>query len=206
MNHSPKWGASYTPHNNTANQQLIDKLAELRKMVVRNAQPQARPLFRVTYQKPYPEFIDEQNPFPLNFKMSTFPTFRGEYNNVSSRDHIFKLSNHYVAFEDNPNYKLRLFGNSLVGLTSQWYSLLPPNSIANWGRIEMAFHEQFYKMELEMTIKDLVKVKQYKHESTKDFMMRFRKTMMRCQFPINHVQLIAIAQKALEAALEEEIL
>ncbi|KAM1790318.1 hypothetical protein ACFX12_034401 [Malus domestica] len=62
---SPKWGLSHTLPNNTANQQLRDELTKFRRMVVRNAQPQARPLFKVTYQKPYPEFIDEQNPIPL---------------------------------------------------------------------------------------------------------------------------------------------
>ncbi|KAM1462826.1 hypothetical protein ACFX1R_049168 [Malus domestica] len=173
-------------------------------MVVRNAQPQARSLFRIAYQKPYPDVIDEQNPFPLFFKMPAFPTFSGEDNSVSSKDHIFKFSNHCVAFEDNPNYKIRLFGNSLVGLASQWYFLLPPNSLANWGQMEMAFHEQFYRMEPEMTINDLIEVKQYEHESTKDFIMRFRRTRMRCQFPINHIQHIAIAQKALRLPLRKK--
>ena len=56
----------------------------------------------------------------------------------------------------------------------------------------------------EMTINDLVKVKQYKHKSTNDFMMRFRKTRMRCQFPINHVQLISIPQKALRLPLRNK--
>ena len=55
-----------------------------------------------------------------------------------------------------------------------------------------------------MTINDLVEVKQYEHESTEDFIMRFRKTRMRCQFPINHVQLIAIAQKALRLPLRKK--
>ena len=91
----PRWDLRpHTPPNNAANQQIRDELAELRRMVVRNAQPQPHPLFRIAYQKPYPEFIDEQNPFPLNFKMPAFPTFSGEDNNVSSRDHIFKFSNH----------------------------------------------------------------------------------------------------------------
>ncbi|KAM1465206.1 hypothetical protein ACFXTO_044765 [Malus domestica] len=136
--------------------------------------------------------------------MSAFLTFSVKDSNVSSRDHIFKFSNHYVAFEDNPNYKLRLFGNSLVGLPSQWYSLLPPNSIANRGQIEIAFHKQFYRVEPEMTINDLVEVKQYKHESTEDFMMRFRKIRMRCQFPVNHAQLISIAHRALRLPLRKK--
>ncbi|KAM0984563.1 hypothetical protein EV2_012346 [Malus domestica] len=135
--------------------------------------------------------------------MPAFPTFTGEDGSVSSRDHIFKFSNHCVAYEDNSNYKLRLFGNSLVGLASQWYSLLPLNSIANWGKMKMAFHEQFYKIEPEMTINDLVEVKQYDHESTEDFMMRFRKTRMRCQFLVNQAQLISIAQRALRLPLRK---
>ncbi|KAM1733499.1 hypothetical protein ACFX14_018908 [Malus domestica] len=111
--------------------------------------------------------------------MPVFPTFRGDDGSVSFRDHIFKFSNHYVAFEDNPNYKLRLFRNSLVGLASQW-------------------------MKPEMSINDLVEVKQYEHESTEDFMMRFRRTRIRCQFPINHAQLIFVAQKALWLPLRKK--
>ncbi|KAM1225353.1 hypothetical protein ACFX2G_045080 [Malus domestica] len=55
-----------------------------------------------------------------------------------------------------------------------------------------------------MTINDLVEVKQYEHESTEDFMMRFRRTRMRCHFPINHVQLISIAQKTLILPLRKK--
>ena len=61
--------------------------------------------------------------------------------------------------------------------------------------METAFHEQFYRVEPKVTINDLVEVKQYENQSTKEFMMRFRKTRMRCQFPINHRQLMAIAQR-----------
>lgn len=99
--------------------------------------------------------------------MPAFLTFSREDYKASNKDNIFKFSNYCVAFEDNPNYKLRLFGNSLVGLASQWHSLLPSNSITKWWQIEMVFHEQFYKVEPEMTINDLVEVKQYEHESTK---------------------------------------
>ncbi|KAB2617251.1 S2-RNase [Pyrus ussuriensis x Pyrus communis] len=67
----------------------------------------------------------------------------------------------------------------------------------------MAFHKQFYRVEPEMTINDLVEVKQYEHEFTEDFMMRFRKTRMRCQFPINHAQLIVIACKALRLPMKK---
>nr|XP_028952689.1 uncharacterized protein LOC114822480 [Malus domestica] len=69
----------------------------------------------------------------------------------------------------------------------------------------MAFHEQFYRIEPEMTINDLVEVKQCEHESTEDFMMRFRKTKMRCQFPINQAQLISIAQRALRLPLRNRL-
>ncbi|XP_070667433.1 uncharacterized protein [Malus domestica] len=174
-----------------ATQQLREELAELWRTVAYNAQPRARPVFRVTYQKPYPEYIDEQNPFPLNFKMPAFPTFTGENGSVSSRDHIFKFSNHCVAYEDNPNYKLRLFGNSLARLASQWYSLLPPNSIANWGQIEMAFHEQFYKIKPEMTINDLRALR-----------LPLRKRFYDTQF--NELQELVIAATKYERLLLEE--
>ncbi|KAM1610378.1 hypothetical protein ACFXTN_020785 [Malus domestica] len=118
IDHGSKWETFYPPYNNMANQQLRNELVELRMMVVPNCQPQARLMFRITYQKPYPEYVDEHNHFPFNFKMPAFLTFSKEDCNVSSRDHIFKFLNHCVAFEVNPNYKLRLFGNSMVGLAS----------------------------------------------------------------------------------------
>ncbi|KAM3013665.1 hypothetical protein FF2_026483 [Malus domestica] len=70
--------------------------------------------------------------------------------------------------------------------------------------MKMAFHDQFYRVEPEMSINDLVEVKQYEHESTENFMMRFKRTKMRCQFHINHVQLISIAQKALRLPLRKK--
>ncbi|KAM1224602.1 hypothetical protein ACFX2G_044425 [Malus domestica] len=70
--------------------------------------------------------------------------------------------------------------------------------------MEMAFYEQFYRMRPKMFINDLVEVKQYEHESTEDFMMRFSRTRMRCQFPINQAQLISIAQKALRLPLRRK--
>ena len=56
-----------------------------------------------------------------------------------------------------------------------------------------------------MTINDLLEVKQYEHESIEDFIMRFRKRRMRCQFSINHVQLIVIAHKALILPLRKKL-
>ncbi|KAM1573987.1 hypothetical protein ACFX1Z_043385 [Malus domestica] len=53
-----------------------------------------------------------------------------------------------------------------------------------------------------MTIIDLVKVKQYDHETTEDFMMRFRKTRMRCQFPLQ--ELVIIATKYERLLLEKQ--
>ncbi|KAM1169159.1 hypothetical protein ACFX19_031517 [Malus domestica] len=85
---SPKWEPPHTLPNNTAHQQLKDELAELRRMVVRNAQPQAHSLFRITYQKSYLEYVNEHNLFLVNFKMPAFPTFSEEDGNVSSRYHI----------------------------------------------------------------------------------------------------------------------
>ena len=73
---------------------------------MQNAQPPICPMFRVTYQKQYPAYINEQNPFHFKFKMPSFRSFSGEDSNVFSRDHIVKFSNHCVALEDNPNYNL----------------------------------------------------------------------------------------------------
>ncbi|KAM1125939.1 hypothetical protein ACFX2B_040681 [Malus domestica] len=56
---NPKDESAFLFQNKTATQQLRDELAELRRAVVQNAQPRARPVFRITYQKPYPEYIDE---------------------------------------------------------------------------------------------------------------------------------------------------
>ncbi|CAN6700445.1 unnamed protein product [Malus baccata var. baccata] len=53
-----------------------------------------------------------------------------------------------------------------------------------------------------MTINYLVEVKQYEHESTEDFMMRFRKTRMRCQFLL--LELVIAATKYERLLLEEQ--
>ncbi|XP_070668774.1 uncharacterized protein [Malus domestica] len=141
----------------------------------------------------------ERNSLQTREEMPAFPTFSGKDNNVSSRDHIFKFSNHYVAFEDNPNYKLRLFRNSLVGLASPWYVLLPPNSITDWGQIEMAFHKQFYRMEPEMTINDLVDLIAIAQKALR---LPLRKKFYDVQF--NELQELVIAATKYEEMLLEE--
>lgn len=101
--------------NHRVSQQLGDEVIDLRRLKMPNAQPPAHPMFRITYQKPYFAYVDKHNTFPLNFKMPFFPTFSGEDFNIYSRNHMFKFSYHCVALQNDPNYKLRLFRNYLVG-------------------------------------------------------------------------------------------
>ena len=55
-----------------------------------------------------------------------------------------------------------------------WYSTLPPNSAQNWINIKRNFHDRFYRLQLEVTIVDLMNLKQG-NELVVDFLERFRK-------------------------------
>lgn len=59
----------------------------------------------------------------------------------------------------NDFLKLRLFENSLTGLDFSWYIDLQSNSIHSWQDLEHKFYEKFNKIELEISMVDLLRLR-----------------------------------------------
>ncbi|CAL2255970.1 unnamed protein product [Prunus armeniaca] len=140
-------------------------------------EPEARRGERTTYRKPYPAYID-QIPLSLGFKVPNFTLFNREDPHASSVEHIGKFSVECIAIENNPMLKLRFFGNSLSGQAFTW-------------------------IQPEVTISDLVALKQGEDEPAQDFITRFRKLKMKCRIPMKERHFIQIAQAALKISLRK---
>ncbi|XP_020412833.1 uncharacterized protein LOC109947305 [Prunus persica] len=121
------------------------------------------PVERPTYRKPYPTYIDQIPLFP-GFKVPNFTLFNGEDPHASSVEHIGRFSVQCIAIENNLLLKLRLFGNSLSEQAFTWYTSLPPNSVQTWEQMENVFHDNYFRIQPEVIISDLVALKQSEDE------------------------------------------
>ncbi|KAF3451348.1 hypothetical protein FNV43_RR07443 [Rhamnella rubrinervis] len=68
--------------------------------------------------------------------------------------HYFTIQYGEAVGDDLP--KLKLFSNFLTSLAFTWFINLPINSIHTWLEMERKFHEQFYKIKLQVYVKGLI--------------------------------------------------
>ena len=100
--------------------------------------PSLRQVGRPEFHKPYPDMIDRDNPYPRGYRVLEFSLFSRE-NGQSILEHIAHFTIQYgelVNFENFPNFKLRLFPNSLIGNALIWYGTLPRNFVLTWQEME----------------------------------------------------------------------
>lgn len=116
--------------------------------------PDFRPIGRPMYTKPHPDEIDQQG-FPKGFRVPEFHVFSGENPRESTVEHVARFHVQCGEAATRDEWKLRLFPNSLTATTFTWYINLPPNSILTWRQMEETFHQQFYRVEPEVTMADL---------------------------------------------------
>ncbi|XP_012081936.1 uncharacterized protein LOC105641897 [Jatropha curcas] len=105
-------------------------------------------------QKPYPEVVDMENPYPRGYKILDFTLLSSE-DGQSTLEHIasFTTQRGDLANLDNfPYYKLKLFPNSLIGTAFTRYSTLPRNSVCIWQEMERLFYTKFFKVEPEVCV------------------------------------------------------
>ncbi|XP_043700185.1 uncharacterized protein LOC122650885 [Telopea speciosissima] len=133
---------------------------------------------RPTYRKPYPEYFDVVD-LGRNPKIPEFTKFSGE-DKVSTIEHIAHFIVQCGNLDGLEAAKLRLFPNSLTGLTFTWYFNLPANSNQSWQEMEELFHTQFYRTEPEITIGDLAKLTQESGEAVDGFITRFKTAKYKC--------------------------
>ncbi|GKV50945.1 hypothetical protein SLEP1_g57622, partial [Rubroshorea leprosula] len=75
--------------------------------------PALRPLVRPSYHKPYPDYIDRDNPFPRGFKVPEFTLFSGDASQ-STIEHIGRFTIQCGEASGDDFLKLRLFPSSLT--------------------------------------------------------------------------------------------
>ena len=76
---------------------------------------------------------------------------------------------------------MRLFPNSLTGVTFAWYINLTPGSIQTWQQMEEAFHAQFFQSEPEVSMADLARLSQRPEEKATQFIARFKRARNKCK-------------------------
>ncbi|GKV10309.1 hypothetical protein SLEP1_g21695 [Rubroshorea leprosula] len=133
--------------------------------------PTLRPLVRPSYHKPYPNYIDRDNPFPRGFKVPEFTLFSGDASQ-STIGHIGRFTIQCGEASGDDFLKLRLFPSSLTGTALTWYLSLPQNSVFAWRQMEDLFHIQFYRSEPEISMADLSRLTQRPGESSENYLMR----------------------------------
>ena len=71
--------------------------------------------------------------------------------------------------------------------------------------MERCFHKQFYRLQPEVTITDLMNMRQMVHESTIDFIERFRKAGSRCSVKLPEVECAVMATGIMHPELKKTL-
>ncbi|XP_058202643.1 uncharacterized protein LOC131317078 [Rhododendron vialii] len=129
---------------------------------------------RPIYTKPHSDEVD-QLLFPKGFRVPEFLTFSGEDAKESTVEHVARFQVQCGEAGTKNKWKLRLFPNSLTATAFTRYINLSPNSIQTWRQMEDAFHQQFYRVEPEVTMADLSSLCQLPDEGVETYLARFKK-------------------------------
>ncbi|GKV47379.1 hypothetical protein SLEP1_g54284 [Rubroshorea leprosula] len=165
--------------------------------------PVLRPLVRPAYRKPYPDYIDQENPFPRGFKVSEFTLFSGD-GGYSTIEHIGRFTIQCGEASGDDNLKLRLFPSSLTSTALTWYLSLSQNSVYTWRQMEDLFHIQFYRSEPEVSMADLSRLVQRPGETSEAFLARFRKARLKCRVALPEQEFVKLAQNGLDIELRKK--
>ena len=153
-------------------QNLTVNLEAIECMIEEQVGPTYRRIGRPMYRRPYSEAIDHME-LPQNIRSSNFTLFSGE-ENQSTIEHIGRFTIQCGEAATNEFLKLKLFANSLTGSAFTWFINLPVNSIHTWQEMERKFHEQFYRIEPEVSMADLSRLYQREGETAENFLARFK--------------------------------
>ncbi|GKV34003.1 hypothetical protein SLEP1_g42432 [Rubroshorea leprosula] len=165
--------------------------------------PVLRPLVRPAYRKPYPDYIDQENPFPRGFKVPEFTLFSGD-GGYSTIEHIGRFTIQCGEASGDDNLKLRLFPSSLTSTALTWYLSLPQSSVYTWRQMEDLFHIQFYRNEPEVSMADLSRLVQQPRETSEAFLARFRKAGLKCRVALPEQEFVKLAQNGLDIELRKK--
>ncbi|XP_059630882.1 uncharacterized protein LOC132273822 [Cornus florida] len=180
---------------------MVDR-DQLANLIQETYRPTPRRVGRLTYRKPYPDYIDRYE-FPRGYKVPNFVTFSGE-DSTSTIEHIGQFTIQCGEVGANEFLKLRLFANSLTGITFSWYISLPANSVYTWQQLEEMFHTQFYKTEPDVSMTDLSRLSQMLGKMAEDFIGKFKRVRHKCQVSLLETEYMSLALNGLDFELRKK--
>ncbi|KAF5932738.1 hypothetical protein HYC85_028909 [Camellia sinensis] len=141
------------------------KLSKLEKLFKRSQGVKAMPDIEDGY-------TEEAVTLPDRFKMPQIDRFDGTGDPMV---HIRLFADVLRPMGLTRSQKLSLFGRTLSGIASHWYSRLQDEVKTNWDEMAEAFVTQYsYNTQIEITTRDLETTRQEPKESFSDFVIRWR--------------------------------
>ncbi|XP_047178710.1 uncharacterized protein LOC124845629 [Vigna umbellata] len=108
------------------------------------------------------------------------PQFKMYNGTTDPESHIKTFSNAMAFRTGNDAIWCRAFSLSLEDEALEWFNTLPPNSIENFAGIKQLFIKQFAASSTQdLTVFELMTLKQGKEETLRTFMDRYQKTVRR---------------------------
>ncbi|KAM2825873.1 hypothetical protein COP1_035605 [Malus domestica] len=152
---------------------------------------------------PYSAYV-EKFEYPKGFKIPDFSLFAGE-SSLSSLEHVARFTAQ-CGDVNSDFHKLRLFNFLLTGLAFAWYINLPSNYIQSWEELVEKFHEQLYRLGIEMLVSSLARIAQASDESPMDYLTRFKSARNWCRVPLLEVKFVTLALNDLDVEYKNEFL
>ncbi|XXG47604.1 hypothetical protein AAC387_Pa02g2228 [Persea americana] len=151
---------------------------------------------------PYPLWM-ELVLFSPKFKQPLLQTYTGK---GSARQHVihFKILTGTIADQDA--LKIRLFASTLKGMTFDWYSTLPEDSIQNWTMLETCFLTHFKGEDHPVTMAQLCSLKQGENESTYDFIHKWKAMAYKCSDVLPQASLVDICRNNMRTRIRSMII
>ncbi|RYQ90185.1 hypothetical protein Ahy_B09g096429 isoform A [Arachis hypogaea] len=124
----------------------------------------------------------------------------------STVEHIAHYLVELENLADNENLRMKFFPTSLTKNAFTWFSNLRPSSILTWAQLENAFHAQFYRAELNVSLTDLLAIERDDGESIDDHIIRFKNAHNRCYVSVPESEIVKIAIKGLGLYMRRKLL
>ncbi|XP_058764900.1 uncharacterized protein LOC131638358 [Vicia villosa] len=145
-------------------------------------------LQRPTYSSPLADYI-VQTKNPWGWKVPKYTKFGGETREWTV-EHIARYLTESGDMANNESLRVKNFPSSLTKAAFTWFTILPPNSIDSWSRLEKIFHDQFYEGHSKISLVELSNIKRRFAETIDDYLNRFRSLKARCFTQIPEHELI----------------
>nr|XP_025608002.1 uncharacterized protein LOC112701467 [Arachis hypogaea] len=111
----------------------------------------------------------------------------------STIEHVSRYLVEIGNLANDENLKMKIFSSSLTKNAFTWFSNLRPNSITTWNQLETAFHAQFYRVEMNVAVTNLVALKHEDGETIDDYLIHFKNVRSRCYVTLPENEIVKIA-------------